>query len=66
MHEPYGLKDYSDGTPVYSRDPVCGASIDEADAPAKTGYAGEPYYFCSVDCQKKFEEHPAEYAGQRS
>jgi P-type Cu+ transporter len=64
MEETYGLKDYSDGKPVLSRDPVCGTTVDEASAPAKTGYAGQTYYFCSVDCQKKFEEHPRNYLAQ--
>ena len=66
MEEEYGLKDYSDGNAVYSRDPVCGAAVDEATAPGKTGYAGQMYYFCSIDCQKKFEEEPGRYAGLRS
>jgi Cu+-exporting ATPase len=66
MEETFGLKDYSDGSPVYSRDIVCGAAVDEATAPAKTAYAGQTYYFCSVDCQKKFEERPAEYLAARS
>ncbi len=65
MEETFGLKDYSDATPVQSRDPVCGATVDEATAPGKTGYAGTMYYFCSVDCQKKFEESPGLYIGQR-
>ena len=62
MEESYGLEDHSDGEPVHSRDPVCGAVVDEAGA-AKTGYAGQMYYFCSVHCQKKFEERPGTYLG---
>ncbi len=65
MEETYGLKDYSDASVVRSRDPVCGAAVDEATAPAKTGYAGEMYYFCSLDCQTKFDEDPGLYTGRR-
>ncbi len=64
MEETYGLQDYSDNSPVYSVDPVCGMKVDEAKAAAKTGYAGEMYYFCSVDCQTKFQESPGLYIGQ--
>jgi YHS domain-containing protein len=66
MEETYGLQDYSDGSPVYSRDPVCDTAVDEAKAPAKTEYAGEVFYFCSEACQKTFEEDPGRYIGQRT
>jgi Cu+-exporting ATPase len=61
----FGQVDYSDHEPTYSLDPVCGIKLDEAKAAGRTGYAGAMYYFCSVDCQKKFEETPGEYIGQR-
>ena len=66
MEETFGLKDYSDGSPVYSRDPVCGVAVDEANAAAKTDYAGETFYFCSAECQKNFELGPGHYIGQPS
>jgi P-type Cu+ transporter len=62
--ESYGLKDYSDGQPVLSRDPVCGLSVKESCAARKTGYWGQTYYFCSEHCLKMFEESPERYAGQ--
>ncbi len=65
MEETYGLQDYSNGSPVFSRDPVCGASVDTSKAAGKTGYAGEIFYFCSADCKIKFEEDPGRYIGQR-
>ena len=65
MEESWGLQDYSDKQPVFSVDPVCGMKVDEAKAAYKTGYAGETYYFCSIDCRDKFEEDPGEYIGQR-
>jgi Cu+-exporting ATPase len=64
MPEPYGLRDYSDGSPVFSLDVVCGMKVDEATAPAKTEYAGETYYFCSKHCQDLFENDSARYLGQ--
>jgi len=64
MEETYGLQDYSDDSAVLSVDPVCGASVDEKRAAAKTSYAGQVYYFCSKDCQRAFEESPAKFIGQ--
>ena len=64
MEETFGLEDYSDDQPTWSTDPVCGATVDEAQAPSKTGYAGVMYYFCSTDCQKMFEEDPARFMGR--
>jgi Cu+-exporting ATPase len=66
MEETYGLRDYSDNSAATSRDPVCGIAVREDTAPAKTGYAGQMYYFCSIDCQKIFEDEPARYAGRHS
>lgn len=65
MEESYGLQDYSDDQPVYSIDPVCGMKIEEGRTEWKTDYAGEKYYFCSVDCRIRFEENPGAYIGQR-
>ena len=64
MQEPFGLEDYSDGSPVSSRDPVCGAVVVEEDAAGKTGYAGEVFYFGSAECQHRFEEQPGRYVGK--
>ncbi len=64
MEDTWGLRDYSDEESlVYSVDPVCGKKVDESKAAAKTGYAGQMYYFCSVDCRMKFEENPAAFIG---
>lgn len=66
MEESYGLQDYSiKGDKTFTVDPVCGMKLDQAKAPHKTGYAGEMFYFCSVDCQTKFQEDPGLYLGQR-
>ena len=64
MEETFGLKDYSDGTPQVSVDPVCGMNVEESKAAAKTGYAGVTYYFCSTNCQRNFELDPAAYVAR--
>ena len=43
-------------------DPVCGMTVEEADAAATAEYRGKTYYFCSVDCKEEFEENPEDYA----
>jgi YHS domain-containing protein len=65
MEETYGLQDYSDGSPVYSHDPVCGMKLDEAKSEWKTTYAGETFYFCSYQCQNQFQLDPGKYIGQK-
>jgi Cu+-exporting ATPase len=39
-------------------DPVCGMTVDEATAPAKTEYGGRTYYFCAPGCKRRFEADP--------
>ena len=63
MEEPFGLKDYSDGSPTFSRDLVCGKRVDEEKAAGKVTYLGATYYFCSKDCKRAFEERPGYYTG---
>jgi len=42
------------------RDPVCGMTIESERAAAHGVDGGSPVYFCSVACQKSFEQqHPA-------
>jgi YHS domain-containing protein len=65
MEETYGLQDYSDGSPTFTIDPVCGIKIDVSKAAGKTGYAGEMFYFCSPACRRAFDEDPGRYIGQR-
>jgi YHS domain-containing protein len=48
----FGLKDYGNDSPVRAVDPVCGGTVEENRAAAKTEYAGQTYYFCSRECQK--------------
>jgi len=36
-------------------DPVCGMTVEEADAPAKVDHDGTTDDFCSNDCREEFE-----------
>ena len=42
-------------------DPVCGMTVDVADARYRTVHAGRTYYFCSAGCLESFESEPAKY-----
>ncbi|MBM4123902.1 MAG: heavy metal translocating P-type ATPase [Nitrospira sp.] len=39
-------------------DPVCGMTVDEQRAPAKTVHRGTTYYFCAPGCKRTFEADP--------
>ncbi len=43
-------------------DPVCGMTVDVADARYRTVHDGRTYYFCSAGCLESFESDPARYA----
>lgn len=43
------------------RDPVCGTNLDERSAKFKITHDGETYYFCSVNCKKKFKRNRAKF-----
>ena len=43
-------------------DPVCGMSVEEADAPDRFEHQKTTYYFCSTDCREEFEANPEDYA----
>ncbi len=42
-------------------DPVCGMTVDVADARFRTVVEGKTYYFCSAGCLEAFEADPARY-----
>jgi Cu+-exporting ATPase len=46
-------------------DPVCGMQVDEENAAATSEYLGRKYFFCSIDCQRKFEQRPEDYVVRR-
>jgi YHS domain-containing protein len=43
-------------------DPVCKMKVDEQSAAGQTNYNGKEYYFCSKDCEQKFEKDPSQFA----
>ncbi len=42
-------------------DVVCGMKVDEEQAAGTSEYLNRTYYFCSEDCQHKFEQKPEQY-----
>src|SRR6476659_6601676 len=42
-------------------DPVCGMTIDPADAVGHVDYDGRTYYFCAESCLERFTAKPARY-----
>ncbi len=42
-------------------DPVCGMTVEPAQARASWNYQGQDYYFCAVRCRQKFEADPQRY-----
>jgi xanthine dehydrogenase accessory factor len=43
-------------------DPVCGMTVDVAEARHRSTFEGHTYYFCSPECLATFEADPARYA----
>jgi P-type Cu+ transporter len=46
--------------PASLTDPVCGMTVTESSAHTQT-HEGQPYYFCSAQCQAKFAANPTQY-----
>ena len=44
--------------PERQADPVCGASLEDADFAWHSIYQGHDYYFESEECQRQFEANP--------
>jgi Cu+-exporting ATPase len=42
-------------------DPVCGMTIDPADAVGHVDYKGQTYYFCAESCLERFRENPEHF-----
>jgi P-type Cu+ transporter len=42
-------------------DPVCGMTIDPADAAGHLDYKGQTYYFCAESCLEQFRENPEHF-----
>ena len=46
-------------------DPVCGMSVNRAEAPAHTDYDGKTYYFCVQECRDRFLAKPELYVARQ-
>src|SRR5687767_7368014 len=46
-------------------DPVCGMTVDPANAAGSSQYGGQTIYFCSAHCKTKFDADPAKYMGEK-
>ena len=42
-------------------DPVCGMTVNEKSAAAKSDYLGKTYYFCAPGCKKAFDKDPQKF-----
>ena len=60
----YVERDMATNQPVVAAevvDPVCGMTVDPADAAGRTEYRGETYYFCHQSCLERFKAEPDRY-----
>ncbi|MGM0605366.1 MAG: XdhC family protein [Halobacteriota archaeon] len=53
----------ADGEPAI--DPVCGMTVDPADAAATVEHEGETYFFCCQGCADTFATDPSAYRSER-
>jgi Cu+-exporting ATPase len=51
--------------PKTVKDPVCGMSVDPANAAGSHTHDGTDYHFCSIGCWGRFREDPMRYLGER-
>lgn len=49
-----------------SKDPVCGMSVEEKEAPVSAEYKGKTYSFCSPGCRETFTKNPEKFAGEKA
>jgi Cu+-exporting ATPase len=47
------------------KDPVCGMTVDPAQAKHQASHAGADYFFCCAGCRSKFVAEPDRYLGAR-
>ncbi len=47
--------------PATAIDPVCGMSVEVANAAFTSEYRGQNYYFCCAGCQHSFDKAPQQY-----
>ena len=56
-----GTTDEEDADDATAVDPVCGMTVDPADAAATVAHDGETYHFCCHGCADSFENDPSSY-----
>jgi Cu+-exporting ATPase len=42
-------------------DPVCKMEVNPASAVAQSEYEGQAFYFCSMECKRRFDAEPLRY-----
>jgi YHS domain-containing protein/uncharacterized membrane protein YraQ (UPF0718 family) len=47
---------------LYAVDPVCGMQVERDIAPARSGYQGQAFYFCSDRCLQRFQRNPERFS----
>jgi len=47
------------------KDPVCGKIVTAENVVGTTSYQGRRYYFCSTECQQRFERDSLSYVVRR-
>jgi YHS domain-containing protein/uncharacterized membrane protein YraQ (UPF0718 family) len=60
----YRNRDRLGGGAGLAMDPVCGMQVRTADAPARSSFGGQTFWFCSDRCRERFEADPARLASQ--
>ena len=45
------------------KDPICGMSVNPADAKYKSDFDGRAFYFCCARCKQVFDKEPAAALG---
>jgi Cu+-exporting ATPase len=53
--------DHPTSAPTEVLDPVCGMTIDPADAVGQVDYRGHTYYFCNESCVERFRADPGAF-----
>ena len=47
-----------------ARDPVCGMTVDLANAAHRSEYQNKPFYFCCAGCKQTFDKAPEKYVAR--
>jgi Ala-tRNA(Pro) deacylase len=60
------VAEFASGRRAALTDPVCGTTLEEGTAAARSQHEGETYYFCSQGCKMEFDDNPYGYARNRT